>query len=354
MKVSIIIPVIKINHYIRESVPEILKLKENIEIIILPNEKDSSVSWPKTRIIPTITSNPSLKRNLGVKEARGEIVAFLDDDAYPKKNWLKQALRHFTDANVIAVGGPAITPKSDSILQKASAAAFESFIGGGGTRNRYLSVGKTKEIDDWPSVNLLVHRHVFLNTGGFDPRYWPGEDTKLCLELLKYGKIVYEPNAVVYHHRRGSLIKHLRQIGNYGLHRGHFARLYPQNSLKLFYLLPSLFSLYLILGLLLLINFQFSIFPSINSGPLRGNFQSIYQFSIFNSQFITYYFIPLLLYFFLMFFDLILISLRYRNSLVGLATIPYIFFTHFYYGLRFIKGYFSPNISQSTHSKKTQ
>lgn len=330
MRVSIIIPIIKISDYVRESIPEILKLKEDIEIIVVPNEKTDE-KWSKTRIIPNGNNNASEKRNLGVKNASGEIVAFLDDDAYPKKDWLNQAFKHFTNVNVIAVGGPAITPNSDDILQKASAAAFESFIGGGGTRNRYLPIGKTKEIDDWPSVNLLVRRDIFLKTEGFDKRYWPGEDTKLCLELLKYGKIIYEPNAIVHHHRRGSLMKHLRQIGNYGLHRGHFARFYPQNSLKLFYLLPSLFSLYLILGIVFLISYK-----------LQAN------------KLLLYYFIPLLLYFFLMFFDLILISFRYRNPLVGLATIPYIFFTHFYYGLRFIRGYFSSDISSSTHSKKSQ
>lgn len=381
MRVSIIIPVIKINDYIRESIPEILKLDhQDLEIIVLPDE-DSDEKWPrphrlnsalagrpKTKIISTKISNPSIKRNIGVKEATGEIVAFLDDDAYPKKDWLKYALKHFSNnvhdlhttpviarthcsedaaisngllcptsrrtrndlLSTVAVGGPAITPQSDSILQKASAAAFESLIGGGGTRNRFLSIGKTKEIDDWPSVNLLVRRDIFLKTGGFDQRYWPGEDTKLCLELLKYGKIIYEPNAVVYHHRRGSLIKHLRQIGNYGLHRGHFAKKFPQTSLRLFYLFPSLFSIYLILGFVLLLLHI-----------------TCYMLHV-------YYWFPLYLYFFIMFLDIIIISFRYRNPLVGLATIPYIFLTHFYYGLRFIKGYFSKDISQSTHTKKSQ
>lgn len=343
MKVSIIIPLIEINNYVRESIPEILKLKEDIEIIILPNKKNNADAWPKTRIIPTKTSNPSLKRNLGVKEAKSEIVAFLDDDAYPKIDWLKQALKHFKNKSsiknhqskidIVAVGGPAITPESDNILQKASAAAFESFIGGGKTRNRYLPVGTTREIDDWPSVNLLVRRDVFLKTEGFDPRYWPGEDTKLCLELMKFGKIIYQPKAIVYHHRRGSLIKHLRQIGNYGLHRGHFARLYPQTSLRFFYLIPSLFSLYIFFILVIWI---------------------LNLFRVSDLEFRIYYFLaPLILYFAIMFIDLILISFRYRTPLVGLATIPYIFFTHIYYGLRFIKGYFSSNISLSTHSKKT-
>ncbi|MCL5795657.1 MAG: glycosyltransferase [Patescibacteria group bacterium] len=334
-RVSIIIPLLAVNDYLRESIPQILKLKNcDLEIIVLPNERTNE-KWPKTKIIPTGFSNASKKRNLGVKNATGKIVAFLDDDAFPKADWLKYALAHFKDKKVVAVGGPAITPKNNSVLQKASAAAYESFIGGGQTRNRYLPIGQAHEIDDWPSVNLLVCRDIFQKTSGFDSRYWPGEDTKLCLELLKYGQIIYEPKAQVYHHRRGSLIKHLRQIGNYGLHRGHFARKYPQTSMRLFYLMPTFFSIYLIVGFILLfISSQLSI---IN-----------YPFNLF------YYFIPLFIYFLLMLIDIIIISFRYKNPLVGIATIPYIFFTHFYYGLRFIKGYCSRDIAKSTHSKKSQ
>ena len=334
VKISIIIPIIEINDYLRESIPQILKLdNQDFEIIVLPN-KASNNKWPKTRIIPTGFSNPSKKRNLGVKEAKGEIIAFLDDDAYPKKDWLDKTLKHFKNEKIVAVGGPAITPKDDSIFQKASGAMSESFIGGGKARERFIPTGNIHFVDDWPTVNLLVRRDVFIKSGGFDPRYWPGEDTKLCLELLKYGKIIYDPKAIVYHHRRASLIKHLKQNGNYGLHRGHFAKLYPKNSLKLFYLVPSLFVIYLFLIFILIILDLFKI--------LNFNFQ------------IYYLLFPLYLYFFLMFIDIIIISIRYKNPLVGIATIPYIFLTHIYYGLRFIKGYFANDISASTHHKKSQ
>lgn len=332
--VSIIIPVIELNDYLEESIPEILKLDyPNFEIIILPNEK-SDTKWEKTRIIATKTSNPSTKRNIGVKHANGKIIAFLDDDAYPKKDWLKIAIRKLRDKKIVAVGGPAVTPKSDSILQKASGAMSESFIGGGKARNRFISVGKGEYVDDWPSVNLLVKKEAFIATGGFDKRFWPGEDTKLCRDLLNYGKIYYQPKAIVYHHRRASLVKHLRQNGNYGLHRGHFARHYPENSLKLFYLCPSLFVIYL----LILAIFEMLI-PILHWNLGLWNYVLLF---------------PLALYLLLIIVDVLVISIRHLNPLVGIATIPYIIGTHIYYGIRFIKGYFSVDISASTHNKKSQ
>ncbi len=335
IKISIVIPIIEINDYLKESIPQILKLNNrDFEIIVLPN-KASNNKWPKTRIIPTGFSNASKKRNLGVKEARGEIIAFLDDDAYPQKDWLDKALKHFDDKKIIAVGGPAITPKKDSILQKASGAMSESIIGIGEARERFMPTGKQHFVDDWPSVNLIVRRDVFIKSGGFDPRYWPGEDTKLCLELIKYGKIIRDPRAIVYHHRRASLLKHLRQNGNFGLHRGHFAKKYPGNSFRLCYFIPSIFVVYLIF---LFIIWIFNILNIFYLNALIWN--------IILS--------PLYIYILLMTVDIIMISIRHKNLLVGIATIPYIFLTHIYYGLRFIKGYFASDILASTHHKKSQ
>lgn len=313
-KVSIIVPVVAINDYILESVPKMLVLDwPDFEIIIFTDEKDDKHKWRKTRIIASGKVGPAEKRDLALKYAEGDILAFLDDDAYPEKNWLKMAIKHFNDPKIAGVGGPAITPRDDSILQKVSGAVFESYVGGAGARNRYLPIGSVKEIDDWPTVNLLVRKNVFEKVGGFDNTYWPGEDTKLCLDIKKAGyKLIYEPKAIVYHHRRSNLIKHFKQIGNYGLHRGHFAKIYPETSCKLFYFVPTLFDLYLI-GLIVL---------------------SL----ILNSYFLILVLLPLLLYFLGLFFDAIIISARWKNPLVGLFTIPMVFLTHVWYGIRFVQG----------------
>lgn len=314
LKVSIIIPVLAINDYIRESMPEILKLNyQDFEIIILPNQK-ATEPWPKTKIIATNVSDAAVKRDIGAKHAHGEILAFIDDDAYPQADWLDKALKHFDNPIVAAVGGPAITPKNSHFFQKVSASVFESYLGSGTTRERYLPIGRSKTVDDWPSVNLLIRKDVFLAIGGFDSTFWPGEDTKLCLEVLKLNKkIIYDPEVIVYHHRRTNLIRHLQQIGNYGLHRGYFAKVYPQTSLKPFYFLPSLFALYII---------SFFIMPI---------FSKTYPFGMF-------YALPLGLYFVGLLIDGTISTIRYRNLLIGLPTMTTIFLTHFYYGLRFIQG----------------
>lgn len=318
LKVLIIIPVKEINDYIRESVSHILNLDyHNFEILIFPDQ-ETKENFPKTRIIPTGKIGPAEKRDLAIKYAQGEILAFLDDDAYPKKNWLKNAIKHFENENIAAVGGPAITPQGDSLLQKASACVFESFLGGGNCRYRYLPFKKVFFVDDFPSVNFLIRTDIFKKLNGFDNTFWPGEDTKLCLNITKKlnKKIIYDPKVQVFHHRRKGFRSHLKQVCNYALHRGFFAKKFPETSLRLGYFVPSFFVLYLILGLI---------------------------FCFFIPWFWILYFGILSIYFLGLLFDGILAAFRYRKSgILVLALIPLtvvnIFLTHFFYGIWFLKG----------------
>jgi GT2 family glycosyltransferase len=242
-KFSIIIPVKEINDYVRETVPYIQDLELNDwELIIVPNNSDVN-EWKYDDRIKFVASGrvgPADKRDLAAKIAKGEIIVFLDDDSYPKSDLLSVATKYFKDGLISAIGGPAITPESDSYWQKVSGAVYMSKFTGGNPE-RYIPIGGAKEVDDWPSVNFMVRRTDFLSVGGFDSPYWPGEDTHLCLKLVQSSKkIIYSPELIVWHHRRTGLYRHLKQAGAYGLHRGYFARQLPETSLRLKYFLPSL------------------------------------------------------------------------------------------------------------------
>ena len=333
MKYSFIIPVKAINDYIREAIPEILKIARNdYEIIVYPDsvgaqliaplppdDRRGAINRAPTRQIGTGAMGPAEKMSLAIRDAKGEILIFIDDDAYPEKNFLDILAKDFEDESVVAVGGPAITPKNDSFWQKVSGAFFVSALSGG-YPERYVSKGKKRLVDDWPSVNLSVRKKSFEEIGGFNSSYWPGEDTKLCLDLLaKGGKIIYDPELVAYHHRRAGLLKHLRQVGGYGIHRGFFAKKYPQTSLKFKYFLPSFFLLFNILFLIDLV--AYFLYPSIFD-LVTGIFLLGYGL----------YFLALCV----AFFDIY----RYeRNFLISLCALPYIFFSHLYYGWRFIQGF---------------
>ena len=105
---------------------------------------------------------------------------------------------------------------------------------------------------DLPSVNLLVRKDIFEKAGGFDSTFYPGEDTKLCLEIKKLGcRILYSPEVLVFHHRRDLFPNHFRQVANYARHRGYFSKIYPETSFKLKYFVPSIFLIFTVAGFLI-------------------------------------------------------------------------------------------------------
>lgn len=310
---SIVIPVKAVNAYVRENVPHIQALsRDDWELIILPNEHaDDEWNDPRIRLEPTGRVGPAKKRDTGADLAQGDILVFLDDDSYPEPELLGVAERHFSDESVVAIGGPAITPPQDTFWQRVSGAVFLSRFSGGNPE-RYVPIGDVREVDDWPSVNLMVRRDEFLSIGGFDSAFWPGEDTKLCLDLIeKTGKaILYVPELRVWHHRRAGLFSHLKQVGGYGLHRGFFARILPGNSRKPLFFIPSAFVIFVVLSMILPL-----LVPQLSWLMLLG--WAIYALALVK-----------------VWWDLN----RFEGALVALAALPYTVLTHLWYGIRFIQG----------------
>ena len=306
---SIIIPIRVENDYLKETLQKLkLQTFKNFEVLVITDKISKNPS-------------PAYKRNLGAKLSKGNYLAFIDDDSYPHKNWLKNAFKILKKyKNIAAVCGPCLTPPKDNIYQKASGLVWSSFLGSGGAGTYRNQISPSRFVDDFPSVNLIVNKEDFVKIKGFDTHHWPGEDTILCLNLTKKlnKKILYHPSIKVYHHRREVIKKHLQQITRYALHRGLFARIYPENSRKIGYFLPSLFVLYLI------------TLP------------------------VTKIFWPLYLYLILLFTNLLNYLFTYPPYLSLLATIT-IPITHIYYGILFIKGFFSKTLDFQSHhvNKKT-
>jgi cellulose synthase/poly-beta-1,6-N-acetylglucosamine synthase-like glycosyltransferase len=253
--VSIIIPCKEIDEYTRESIVGCMQLDyANFEIIVLPDFQSDSVEGVK--LIPTGVVPPGVKRNLGIKNSHGEFYAFIDNDAYPRRDWLTNALKIMADPLVGGVGGPGLTPPEDNLLQKAGGYVLSSFMVGS-LSNRY----KTKnyvESDDIHSCNFIARKSVLDITGGWNEKYWPGEDTLMCLAIKKTGKKLLESSdVVVYHHRRSLFKPHLKQVSRFGEHRGFFAKKFPENSVKLTYFFPSILVSLFIIGLLLSLFLQF-------------------------------------------------------------------------------------------------
>ena len=311
---SIIIPVKAVNDYVRETIPYIQALNsDDWELIIVPNEDDPN-EWASDQRIKFLRSGrvgPAEKRDLASKIATGSILVFLDDDSYPESNLLSVAHNIFKDQSIDAIGGPALTPPTDSYWQKVSGSVFMSRLTGGNPE-RYLPVGVQRDVDDWPSVNFMIRNKVFQSVGGFDSPYWPGEDTHLCLKVVRAGsRIVYAPNLIVWHHRRSGLRRHMKQVGAYGLHRGYFARHLPETSFRLKYFIPS--AAFVTLAALVLV----PVMPQMVDRCLLVA-ASVYGFGVLAGC----------------------VDIATKTSLaVAVGSLPFVVGTHMSYGFNFLKGF---------------
>lgn len=144
---------------------------------------------PCLRYIPvTQVRGPAAARNCGWRAARGEIIAFTDDDCVPAPDWLERGVAAFGN-DVVGVCGRTIMPlpKNPSDYER-NAAQLE----------------KAK----FATANCFYRRHALAAVGGFDERFsaaWR-EDSDLYFRLLKHiekhapaSRLVQTPEAIVVH-----------------------------------------------------------------------------------------------------------------------------------------------------------
>jgi cellulose synthase/poly-beta-1,6-N-acetylglucosamine synthase-like glycosyltransferase len=238
--VSIVIPFYKNLAYLEECVKNCLDLDyPSFEILVVSNSP-IRLSHERVKMLVTDKLGQAYKKDLGVAHASGEFCAFIDDDAYPSKDWIKNAVKYFNEPDVVAVGGPGITPPSDSLMQRASGLIYSLPIGSGKFSYRYVAK-ETDKVDELPGYNLFVRKSFLKEVGGINVKYRSGEDSILSHRIVEQGKkFRYAPDVTVYHHRRPLFISHLKQVSNYALHRGYFAKKHSKTSAKLSYMLPSI------------------------------------------------------------------------------------------------------------------
>lgn len=318
--VSIIIPLYVISERFFKDFQKFSKLKyNNFEIIVVCDKNVSLLNiGEKVKLLLTHQTHtgPAEKRDLAIKIAEGEICAFIDDDAYPHPDWVKNAVKWFASPNIVAVGGPGLTPPEDLYWQKIGGLILMSYFGSGGLRSRFYPGGRYF-VKDHPAYNLFVRTDVLKKVGGWGSTFYGGEDTFLCMKLIQYGDIISTEDVIVYHHRRSFPTAHLKQIAGVGFHRGYFFKRFPETSRKIIYLLPSILTI----------------------GFFSGTAVSIKEPNTFLIPFLSVFSIIFLLGF--------VSVLRYKADFMTafIATIG-IILTHIVYGFFFVKGLFTKYLNR--------
>jgi GT2 family glycosyltransferase len=173
------------------------------------------------RLITTKNHGLSSARNTGMNAASGEIVAYLDDDAYPDPDWLTYLAAAFMKSRHAAIGGPNIPPQGDGAIAECVANAP------GGPVHVLISDLEAEHI---PGCNMAFRKTALLEIGGFDPAFRAaGDDVDVCWRLQEKGfSLGFSPAAVVWHHRRNSLVAYWKQQVGYGKAEALLEKKWPE------------------------------------------------------------------------------------------------------------------------------
>ena len=173
------------------------------------------------RVITTENRGLSSARNTGMHAAKGEIVAYIDDDARPDPHWLTYLAATFLTTSHVGVGGPNLPPPDDGPVADCVANAP------GGPVHVLLT---DREAEHIPGCNMAFRKWALQEIGGFDTQFRiAGDDVDVCWRLQQKGwTLGFSPAAMVWHHRRNSVMAYLKQQLNYGKAEAVLERKWPE------------------------------------------------------------------------------------------------------------------------------
>ena len=186
----------------------------SLEVIVVDDGStdrtvDIVLGHPRVQLVSIVHSGLSVARNEGLAHATGELIAYLDSDAYPTPDWPYFLVLGLDSSMVAGVGGPNLPPLSDA------RGAHQVARAPGGPVHVLVSDDRAEHV---PGCNMAFWKKTLTEVGGFDPIYTAaGDDVDLCWKVLDRGyDIAFHPAALVWHHRRAGLAAYLRQQRGYG------------------------------------------------------------------------------------------------------------------------------------------
>ena len=229
---------------LKESLDLVLKQNyKNFEVIVVDNASDTqdvSKYIKKIRskrvkyVLAPKKPNLPYARNVGIRNAKGEIIAFIDDDSLVSKNWLSEAIKSFYLKDVGAVAGRVKVPKNSDLFEvkylKSKGlkrflyeifALFLDYYGKPASIKKsgqvvgFFDYDKFIEVDHAWGCNMIYRKSALLKAGLFDENYenYPlREDTDMCVRIKRLGyKILFNPKAKVFHKltRKGKIFSRM-------------------------------------------------------------------------------------------------------------------------------------------------
>jgi rhamnosyltransferase len=223
MKLSIIIPTFNAGTYIRELLEKLQsQTQQPYEILVIDSSSnDNTVSiaeelGARTRVIPKELFNHGSTRNSAAKEASGDVLVFMTQDALPVDNQLLYNLSRPLEQPFVAAAFARHIPKANASLLERFAREFN-----------YPEQSLIKRLDDvkthgiktffFSNVCSAMKKELFFKVGMFPDGIRANEDMIISAKLIVNGyKIAYVPEAKIFHSHNYSLLKQCHRYYNIG------------------------------------------------------------------------------------------------------------------------------------------
>lgn len=213
--VTVLIPAYNAAATIRDMLASLMAqdFKEAYEIIVVDSSSDETPSiiadeFPGVHLIhKDEQTDPGTARNLGIAQAKGEIIACIDADCIAPSDWLRRMVKAQRAGHEV-VGGTIENGNPESLI------AWAGYLG---EFREWLPVGNARLLAHVPTCNISYHRSIFTRFGGFPTEFYPQEDLLYHWRLAQHGvPIWFDPEIRVRHVHRSTwraYNRHLRRIG---------------------------------------------------------------------------------------------------------------------------------------------
>lgn len=204
-KISVIVPNYNDASRLSKCIRSLLDLnypKEKLEIIIVDNgSKDNSLQvikeFPVKLLMEKNIKGSYAARNLGVKNAEREVLAFTDSDCVVDKQWLMNAVKYLAEEDVGGVAGKILGGEPETLVEEHQ------------LLNKALDQSRYFKHPYYPfavTANVIYKKIVFDKIGLFETHWISGGDVDFSWRMQIHGKmkLVYADDCVVYHHHRTS------------------------------------------------------------------------------------------------------------------------------------------------------
>lgn len=193
--------------------------QNSYEVIVVDNGSNEDIrptveKYDAVKLLHEYRAGSYLARNLGIKHAKGEILAFTDSDCLPASNWIKTGVAQLINADNCGILGGSVNLFYENRSNPKTVELYDSITFF--QQQRYIEKGHFSV-----TANLFTYKHVFGKVGLFNARLASGGDFEWCRRVYAAGfGLHYADDVTVEHPARHSFMQMVKKVAR--VTKGHF------------------------------------------------------------------------------------------------------------------------------------